>query len=122
MNRIYNGDIFGPKPILFVTPQISWNPRHEEEWVTFADGTQVHTNHIKQDYRARMCLRNLQIENSGDKIIITCDDINFECMSPKAKKPTENKIQACLERMRDGKCPYKLARYLYTNIPSKKPR
>ena len=130
MNRIYNGDIFEPVPVEFAINQISWNPYHEEAFVTFADGTPVRTNHIIYDYPASMCLRNLRIKGSGDlrmkrldnMIIVSCDNIEFECMSPKAEKPTEHKIQACLERMRDGKCPYKLARYLYTNIPSKKPR
>ena len=121
-HRIIDKRIFKPEPILFAIPQISWNPHHEEEYVCFANGDQVRTNHITHDYRATICLRNLRIKNSGDQIIITCDNIDFECISPKAKKPTENKIKTCLERMQANKCPYKIARYLYPNISDKKHR
>jgi hypothetical protein len=119
-------------PVILAIPMQSWNPYHETEFVKLPNGNPVRTNHIIHDYRASVCLRNLLTKRikqvnpeqpEQEYILITCDDIKFDCMSEKAKKPTENKIQTCLKRMQAGKCPYnKIAGYLFTNLPPKKHR
>ena len=112
---MYN--VHKPIPVQFAIRQCSWNPRCENEWIKFADGTPVRTNNIPRDYKASACLLHLQIQTMdfGHNFCIACDDITFECMSAKTKKPTENKIQECLKRMQNGKCPYKIAKSLFTN-------
>ena len=114
-----------PKPVFFVHSRpVSWNPIPATvQQVTLADGTPVRVNNQTWDYGACKCLGGLQIRLTKFEHEITIDfqDIRFKCMSPNAKKPTEHKaqIQKCLQRMRDGKCPYKLARQLYTGIKQK---
>ena len=123
-HRIIN-KVSKPIPVQFAIRQCSWDPRGETEWVKFANGTPVRTNHITYDYRASACLLNLQSQfmDFGHYVCIACDNITFDCMSAKANKPTENKIQTCLKRMQAGKCPYnKISRYLFPNIPPKKHR
>ena len=99
----------------------------EQEIVTFSAGNPIYVNNLISDYKARECLVHLYIKYETDfanplGFTIECDDIKFKCMSPNAQKPTENKIQKCLQRMQDGKCPYKIARQIFTNIPNKKSR
>ncbi|MBP5485489.1 MAG: hypothetical protein J6Y07_02170 [Alphaproteobacteria bacterium] len=122
-HRIIN-KVSKPIPVQFAIRQCSWDPCGETEWVKFANGTPVRTNHIIRDYRASACLLHLQFQvmDFGNNILIACDDIKFDCMSEKTKKPTENKIQTCLKRMQAGKCPYKISGYLFTNITPKKHR
>ncbi len=122
-HRIIN-NVSKPIPVQFAIRQCSWDPRGETEWVKSANGAPVRTNHIIWDYKASACLLHLQMQimDFGHYICIACDDITFECMSEHTKKPTENKIQKCLERMQAGKCPYKISRYLFPNIPLKKHR
>ena len=118
-----------PIPIDFVknhqpTTNNPWSSDGEEERIAFADGTPVRINHVIRDRRACECLLHLQVQvmDFGHRIVMDCDDIKFKCMSPNAQKTAKHKIQACLKRMRDGKCPYKIARQIFTNIPNKKSR
>jgi hypothetical protein len=102
-------------------------PVAEQETVKFANGTPVHVNNIVPDYRVRECLSHLSIVYKTENynmlgFVLECDDINFKCMSPNAKHPTQNQIQSCLKNMQKGKCPYKIARQIFTNIPNKKSR
>ena len=111
-------------PIKFVKQA----PCGEQETIKFANGIPVLANNIVYDGMAEKCLRGLHIKIAEASIsrlkgfIIECHDIEFKCISQKANKPTKNKVQKCLKRMRDGKCPYKIAKQLFTNIPNKKSR
>ena len=105
-------------PVFFVHSRpSSWNscPATVHQ-VTLADGTPVKVNNLQWDYRAALCLRGLQIRVMDSEINVDFYNIDFKCMSPHAKKPTDRmaQIQKCLERMRDHKCPYRLARGIYT--------
>lgn len=114
---------YKPLPIKFITNAHC----PEQEMVRFSTGNPVYVNNIVPDCKARECLVHLYIKYEAEFVTplgftIECDDIEFKCMSPNADKPTKNKIQACLKNMQKGKCPYKLARQIFTNIPNKKSR
>lgn len=106
------------KKIIFVMHDISKTVKHK-------NGNDVNVTNIVWDYKACECLTHMHLQKPNyfeDTFFILCDDIKFKCMSPNAQKPTENKIQKCLQHMQDGKCPYKIARQIFTNIPNKKSR
>ncbi|MBO4700879.1 MAG: hypothetical protein J5620_03995 [Alphaproteobacteria bacterium] len=106
------------KKIIFVMHDISKTVKHK-------NGNDVNVTNIVWDYKACECLTHMHLQKPNyfeDTFFIHCDDIKFKCMSPNAQKPTENKIQKCLQNMQDGKCPYKIARQIFTNIPNKKSR
>lgn len=68
------------------------------------------------------CLPNMTIECKQYKIdsktvkqaLIKCDDIKFTC-TPNIETKWPNDVRMCIEKMCDGKCPYKIARLLFPN-------
>ena len=117
--RVFNR-MDNPKPVFFVYTLPARGLTAAKQQVKLANGAPVHVNNQTWNKSAGECLWGLQIRICTDKILIEFIAIDFKCMSLK-NAPTDRaaQVQKCLQRMQDGKCPYKLARQLFTGIKNK---
>ena len=61
------------------------------------------------------CLIDMRIHLMHKYADLICHDIHFDCMPSSQKKPIWQKNEKCINMMRAGKCPYKIAKKLFPN-------
>ena len=104
-------------------PQIYYKKIHitakNAEWVYLTKGTTTKLlNTKKHDVCA--CLGNLSLKaQDNNKLFFKFDSIAFNCC---IRRPHTDDVRTCIRKMRNGKCPYKIAKTLFPTVYKGKER
>ena len=98
-------------------PQIYYKKVHvndkNAESIYLTKGTVTKLLNTKK-HDACSCLGNLELEiQDNNKLFFKFDSIAFDCYM---RRPYMDDVRTCIRKMRNGKCPYKIAKTLFPNV------